>query len=329
MAEDTFNRFSQLPTELRERIWRFCLPHRVSETDFPLDFMVYNSFGSEDKLACSLRSTTISNGRPPLLTRVCRESRSVAFETGSWFSVLDAREIKDPRRPREADWESANVVNHDFWQDPVRESAHLNWTPSYAADVVCTNDGHPLVSLAWEAKRLNGSASIMLDYISDSLTELEPFDKPITQPLESIPIPQYKQQDLAALKLLPEWLVVVRVIVIHLDFAQAAKTGLFGLSGDERVRVVDAALPLASQLYEMAETCECDAVISAQDLTQMPTSEMDAMVKRVAFKAYHDLELPKRLRPAIMFRLCTQMCNHSNTLGEERNKAGPNEAFAA
>ncbi|KEQ63740.1 uncharacterized protein M437DRAFT_20145, partial [Aureobasidium melanogenum CBS 110374] len=126
------------------------------------------------------------------------------------------------------------------------------------------------------------------------------------------PLRKGKQEDLVALKLLPDWMVVVRVVVIHLDFRQAADSGLFGLSGDETIQVVDATLPLASQLYELAESCErrAFAVTAAQDFTRMPADDMDAMVKRVAYKIFHDHEVGKRLRPAIMFRLCTEMCNH-------------------
>ena len=321
MVDDTFNPFSRLPIELREEIWRFCLPHRVIEIDYPVDFMVYDCYDYEDKLPCSLRSTSISNTRPLLLTRVCRESRRIAFESGNLWSVLVHREEGRPYRPRQDEWAAMNDMDCDGWQDPFRDSAHLNWTPAYEADLGCTTYGHPLRSLVRGSKRLNGSASIMLGYMSDTIMELEPFDEPIARPLGSIPICQSKQDDLAALKLLPEWLVVIRVVIIHLDFTRAAKTGLFGLSGDEWVQVVDATLPLASQLYELAETCErgAYAVTVAQNFVRMSANDMDAMVKSVALKAFHDYELPKRMRPAIMFRLCTKMCNHSITLGEEQN----------
>ncbi|KEQ58782.1 uncharacterized protein M437DRAFT_22737, partial [Aureobasidium melanogenum CBS 110374] len=120
-----------------------------------------------------------------------------------------------------------------------------------------------------------------------------------------------REQNLAALKLLPEWMVVMKVVVIHLDIGRAADSGLFGLLGDEIIQVVDAALPLASQLYELAEYCERDASITtAQDFTRTSANDMDAMVKRRAFEIFHDDEVGKRLRPAIMFRLCTEMCNH-------------------
>ena len=123
-----------------------------------------------------------------------------------------------------------------------------------------------------------------------------------------------REQNLAALKLQPEWLVVVKVIVVHLDIGRAADSGLFGLSGDEIIQVVDAALPLVSQLYELAERCEGEApaVTIAQDFTRMSYADMDAMVKREAFKHLQDHAIGKRLRPAIMFRLCAEMCNHIN-----------------
>jgi hypothetical protein len=78
MLNDTFHSFPRLPIELREEIWRFCLPHRVSEMDYPIDWMVYGSVDPKDKLPCSLRWTSICNARPSLLATVCRESRRVA-----------------------------------------------------------------------------------------------------------------------------------------------------------------------------------------------------------------------------------------------------------
>jgi hypothetical protein len=323
MVNDTFHSFPRLPIELREEIWRFCLPHRVSEMDYPIDWMVYGSSDSKVKLPCSLRSTSICNARPPLLATVCRESRRVALRSGNWSSVL---EEESGDRPPEADWEAGNIVIDNYWRDPSRDSAHLNWTTSYEVELYYSDDGHPLHSLVWEAKLVNGSASIMLDYMSDSLIEREPFDKPITRVLQSLPESFRKeQQDLAALRLLPEWLVVVRIVVIHLDSTQAARTGLFGLLGDKFVQVVDATLPLASQLYDLAEACESRAstVTAAQDFARMSANDMNAMVKRVALKRYFDHELSKRMRAAIMFRLCTKMCNHSTTSEEEERDISP------
>ena len=189
----------------------------------------------------------------------------------------------------------------------------MNYTPAYDIEsCYCCFGNDPLAGLAKAAKRLNGKASFMLDYMTDYLGELEPYDTPFYH--SQRPLCPSKENDIAALKSLPEWLVVVRLIVVHLDFAEAATTGLFGHLGDEPVRVVDAALPLASQLYELAERCErvAPAITVAQDFERMDVEDMDAMVKRVAFKAFQDCEVGERLRPAIMFRLCTGVCNHIN-----------------
>jgi hypothetical protein len=316
MVNDVFHSFSRLPTELREGIWQLCLPHRVYEMDDPVDFVVYKAFRPEDKIPCSLMSTSRSNIRPPLLARVCRESRRVAFVTGNWLSMLDWRGAGSPDGPREADWNTGNVIDRGCWEDTSRDSAHMNWTPGYDTEYGPLMDGHPLTSLAREAKRLNGSASFMLECVmTDHTFETEPYDRPILRPLEGVPLDQRKQEDLAALELLQEWMVVVRVVVIHLDLGRAADSGLFGLSGDEIIQVVDANLPLTSQLYELAEHCErgASAVTTAQNFIRMSADDMDAMVKRVTFKVFHDSAVGKRLRPAIMFRLCTQMCNQINT----------------
>jgi hypothetical protein len=318
MVNDNFHPFSRLPTELREGIWRLCLPHRVYEMDDPVAFVIYEAFELGSKTPCSLMSTSRSNVRPPLLARVCRESRRVAFATGKWVSMLEWRGVGSSDKPREADWNTGNVIDRGFWEDTSCNFAHMNWTPGYDVDYGPVDpEGHPLTSLAQETERLNGSASFMLDAMFDSW-ERRPSSS--TWFLSTIPKAKWpdgtlmsqREQNLAALRLLPEWMVVVKVVVIHLDLGRAADSGLFGLSGDEIIQVVDAALPLASRLYELAEYCErgASAVTAAQDFTRMSVNDMDAMVKRQAFEALDDHEIGKRLRPAIMFRLCTRMCNH-------------------
>ncbi|KAG9941005.1 hypothetical protein KCU90_g5191, partial [Aureobasidium melanogenum] len=313
MVNDNFHPFPRLPLELREEIWRFCLPHGVYEMDFPIARFVYDALEEEDEnIPCWLWKTSKSNVRPPLLTRVCRESRRVAFARGKWVSDLDwRRDAWSFEDPCEADWKTGKVIDHGHWEDTFRDSAHMNWTSIYDIDFGPRMQGHPLTSLAQEAKRLNGTASFMFECILEpyGIFESEPYDKPISYPLEGRPISPERQENLAALKLLPEWLVVVRVVVIHLDLGRAADSGLFGLLGDEVIQVVDATLPLASQLYALAEHCErgAPAIACAQDFVRMSTDDMDAMVKRVAYKVFHEHEVGKRLRPAIMFRLCTEM----------------------
>lgn len=321
MGNDDFPFFPRLPIELREEIWRLCLPHRVYEMQDPDARIVWEVIGrglEYDHIPCWFYQTSRDNERPPLLARVCHESRRVAFTAGKW--VPDLRWRNDAWSfdiPCEANCKTGKVIDRGHWEDTSRDSAHMHWIPHYDIDYGPNYDGHPLTNLAKEAKRLNGTASFMLEALMTSwIGEPEPYDEPISYPLEGIPITQRQQEDLAALKLLPEWMVVVRVVVIHLDLEGAAKTGFFGHLGHEGIKVVDATSPLAEQLYELAEHCErrAPAVTTAQDFTRI--DDMDALVKRAAFKIFHDPELPKRLRPAIMFRLCTNMCNQINTSGE-------------
>jgi hypothetical protein len=327
MFNDTFHPFPRLPLELREEIWRLCLPHRVYEIDEPISWIDWENDGLEyEKVPCSLNSNSISNNRPPLLTRVCRESRSVAWRTGEWIPCLSwRRHVSCSGTPCEADWKTGKVIDHGHWEDASRDSAHMNWSSYYDIEFGPTDPDHPLTYLAEEAKRLNGPASFMLDAMNESW-ERDPSSS-LRYSISDIPevkwpdgtLMSQSDQNLAALRLLPEWLVVVKIVVIHLDLGRAADSGLFGLLGDEIVQVVDAALPLASQLYELAEYCErgASAVKAAQDFTRMSWNDMDAMVKREAVKRLRDHEIGKRLRPAIMFRLCTEMCNHINMPKQE------------
>lgn len=92
MVNDIFHPFPRLPLELREEIWRLCPPHRVhrvQEIDDPNARIVWEICGlEEDKISCGFYPTSRSNDRPPLLTRVCHESHSVACRTGEWIPIL-------------------------------------------------------------------------------------------------------------------------------------------------------------------------------------------------------------------------------------------------
>ncbi|THW60157.1 hypothetical protein D6D25_02616, partial [Aureobasidium pullulans] len=92
------------------------------------------------------------------------------------------------------------------YADASRDIVHLNWTSFYDTDFVPSMDGHPLTLLAQEAKRLNGSASFMLNEMLVNIGEEEPYDKPLSRWFESKPLREGRQEDLAALKLLPEWM---------------------------------------------------------------------------------------------------------------------------
>ncbi|KAI5236763.1 hypothetical protein E4T43_08413 [Aureobasidium subglaciale] len=283
--------------------------------DLIIDWLYYGTYAEDAISPCELYtggpySSTYHNSRPPLFTRVCHESRQVAFETGEMDPKLTVEEEEAIELSGIPEWWAGNVYSYTVWKDRVRDSTHLNWDVGHQIDWGYTPEGHPLVSLAREAKRLNGKASFMLEYLCNSWEGSD------------ISYAEADRKKAAALKLLPEWLVVDKVIVIHLAFDLAVKTGLFGHLGDEVVQIVDAYLPLADQLYALAESCEgrAEVITAAQDFTRMSAEDMDAMVKEEAYLCFDDHEeIGKRLRPAIMFRLCTKMCNHGVKVEKEKD----------
>ncbi|KAL1856306.1 hypothetical protein Daus18300_010791 [Diaporthe australafricana] len=99
----SFHLFPKLPQELRDAIWRECLPRRVIEIDYPteeealeLDIEIEEDDDGRPinrDLSCDMRKTSMINAKPPIMSLVCRESRRVAFETGAL--------VEHPRDPKE------------------------------------------------------------------------------------------------------------------------------------------------------------------------------------------------------------------------------------
>ncbi|KAF3394605.1 hypothetical protein F1880_005584 [Penicillium rolfsii] len=281
-SHQEFHFFSQLPTELRLAIWRICLPNRVVEIDLPWDDGVdfYPNLPP-----CELRQTTHINRRAPLISRVCHESRLVAFETGYY------RDDSSP--PQEALWKSDLLVKRT-WLDPCRDIILLNWTPTYEAGYY--GQGSALDFLAWNAAKARGGA-FMFDYLDSTLDG----QVDLRERIGALQKLQY---------------VVMHLIVVHTTFKTAVKTGLFGLLGDACIQLVDVSDEARlNALFDFAEKCESEAngsLTSKQDFRrQSPESVRkilnDKLADEFGAKATHNLSL----RPAIMFRFCPHFCNHS------------------
>lgn len=305
----SFHLFGQLPTELRQQIWQYCLPHRVVELDCPLDTIVYwldrEDINNLLPSPCTLRHTTLQNGRPPLISRVCRESRSVATRSGGF--VTD----RDPDRPSDTEW-CSDFEFADAWVDKTRGAPHLNWTSAY--EIEYSWYGYPLNCMIWESRRFSATPSIMLEYINTLTFGPQPF--PITLPngrLYWTRRPNEEAEFIDAYKQLPSWLVVMRYIVVHSDVHSAAATGLFGLLGDAPVQIIPVSEETKiNSFYDLAERCERGKNVTAsQDLTRKSAEELRQELRRKVLSRYSSENLAAIMHPAIMFRLCTQMCNHS------------------
>jgi hypothetical protein len=217
---------------------------------------------------------------------VCRESRSVACETGGiGYHGYE-------KQPAEVTWWSNRVMD-DPWIDIVRDYPHLNWTPNYEIDTGhIIENGSSILNLAWEASQLSGEASMMMEYMQD-----EPWAA--------------CSDDIKALNRLPSWLMVLRVIVVHSYIRSAAQTGRFGLLGDTRVQVIDASnREEVETFYALTEAYESGwPVTTKQNFVRPCLEALNAELKNW-MDGWCGLEdQATTLRPAIMFRLCTQMCN--------------------
>jgi hypothetical protein len=153
-TRDTFHLFPQLPTELRLAIWRECLPYRVVAIDH-----LFNDWKAEGPAPCKrIAATTRIDSQPPVITRVCRESRTVAFETAKRLPV--PKDFDD-----EASWYWQMLVRPRPWLDRARAVIHLNWGPLWKIDA--ESDGDPLrylLGLATKTKvdRISFCADLLL-----------------------------------------------------------------------------------------------------------------------------------------------------------------------
>ncbi|KAI1750860.1 hypothetical protein F4782DRAFT_532143 [Xylaria castorea] len=89
----SFPQFTRLPRELRDMIWRFCLSPRIVEVRYLTCFLPPPSATiDENRLNIKLALPV----KPPLITRVCRESRREALRCAKYKGE---RPTKLPRRP--------------------------------------------------------------------------------------------------------------------------------------------------------------------------------------------------------------------------------------
>jgi hypothetical protein len=294
-----FKQFPKLPAELREEIWRLCLPYRVCELDAPDPELVFSkpSLTFNGPRPCELLYTSYMNKRPPLISRVCHEARHVAFKNGSIV-----RQKADLWSWGEGGWGSTQDLR-DTWQDPQRDIVHRHWTRSYEAYYDFDVSNKPISHLVHAARKMRNGGSLMAGFLFDhSFSDCK---------MSTRPLPSDGTKALEALLELPEWKVVVKVVVVHCDFAVAARTSLFGLLGDAPVQIVDASDELkVTELYNLASASECaNPHAVRQNLYSERPWYLSAWLKHHIDVYYRSKALVKSMRPAIMFRLCTRMCD--------------------
>lgn len=301
-------------------IWRFCMPHRVVEWPNPVHEDIPEA--RKPVTPCEITITSRLNNRLPLLSRVCRTSRSIVFETGDrdWFPTLRSP-LPDSHMP----WGRP-------WKDRARDSIHVTWTPgAIRVRVRCDN---PFPDPVWAWQPLGGVPSLMLDQVAakSSVAAYARHDFSHSPPTEQ-PRP-YTSMLLKALQLMPKWLVVMQTIIVHCDLRTAAATGLFGLSGDATVLVVDVVEKKTKidKLFDLIETCggREGPIVRFQNLHREPPEEMRRKLRFYVVDGFHSETLAAAMHPAIMFRLCPQWCDRLNEAGQEarmRARYGANDLY--
>jgi hypothetical protein len=328
-----FHFFPQLPPELRRAIWLECVPHRIAELDVPSTELAAMDFNASDVApdkCCRLGQTSRLNSKPPVLTRICRESRALAFETGGFLEDSGL-------------WAADNAVPRP-WLDCSRDVVHLNWTPAYEPHYMSAGD-----PLGWllSASKCVKHASLtgeLLDYLSQ--------------------VESHGTDPWHFLCERKSYLVCLRTVCIHIEMQAALDSGLFGRRGEEPIVIVEttdrARIAQFRELWEqhgsnldrqaalvLEEVESLDAQGEIEDIrikwllhrwrnvnpqnsisenvpdhtiwAQMPTGDNDNWSTRPFLRQHwvinRDHEWAKtalfdiaELHPVIMIRLCTDKC---------------------
>ncbi|OIW22696.1 hypothetical protein CONLIGDRAFT_650371 [Coniochaeta ligniaria NRRL 30616] len=221
-VHSNFPRFISFPLEIREMIWEDCLPHRVIDMDMPTSESQTPDIVPEELWSKPFCSWTDSRqwwahaSCPPLIARVCRESRRVALRNGQWLPVPSY----DP-----------------LWLDPARDVLHLNW------NTYVDRFHYPFTKgiITFLAKAPASRVSI-----TDNLTNALPFsrfndwaDEEAQDEDCEPPIPDQLEQRRS-------YEVCLGTVIIHVTGTEEERrdriieSGLFGFFGEKQVEIVDA-----------------------------------------------------------------------------------------
>ncbi|KAJ5279770.1 hypothetical protein N7478_005142 [Penicillium angulare] len=295
MAEKSFRPFPRLPTELRLEIWRLCLPYRVWEVDHPTYEGICEGLGlkanAEGLYPCQLLSSAILNALPPVISRVCQESRHVAHESGGIMPEDFHDDLPDDDEFIPG---TSTAFLDNFWIDRTRDSAHLNWGPSYQA-IYQRSDGSALACFAWQCRQVAGRPSLMADWFAWSRS-------------------LYKER-YNVLEDIPNCWVIMRVVIIHTSFEEGAQTGLFGLLGDATVQIVSVFdREKIDAFYDFADEQNSQA-FSVTRFSHTTPGSWKQKLEKSAKSARISEKVLSKMHPAIMFRLCTSRCNSPREKG--------------
>ncbi|GAB1313475.1 hypothetical protein MFIFM68171_03685 [Madurella fahalii] len=185
----------------------FCLPHRVVELD-PAEVNDANP-----PQVCELRTTSYTNTRPPVISRICQEAREVALRHGGEWGVA-VKGLKGSDADSEEDEEEEPFYSYyasDLYWDPNK--------PDRAIELL-----HHL-RVRMPAPAVSISADLVLPF-RRNWVDGKTWDHKDTEAIEVL-----SHGD--------EYMIVLDMVVVHVRLDVATSSGLFGVGGDERIKLVD------------------------------------------------------------------------------------------
>ena len=239
----TFSLFPLFPVEIRLLIWSSCLPRRVVEIDNPAHFSEWDPLRT-----CTLSTTTRTNSRPPVISRVCREAREVASRAGGWtwkmiqvtgVGGFDAEEGEGDSPPPYY-YQFSKYRGDETWIQPGRdEVVHLHWTPATHVDDFAESwtemeKRDRAVELLWWLRRRMRieRVSIVADVVCPFRGDWVRLGNVAIQDTEAV-VALGREVPVGG-----EYEVVLEMVTVHVRLDAAVKSGLFGVAGDERVKLV-------------------------------------------------------------------------------------------
>ena len=240
MAARDFPRFGDLPTELRLQIWSHCIPGpRVVEMDYPLsDQHLILPAGREQWSdqhptlpAESYRELWSSPvGWAPLVSRVCHEARSVALNHVQYVTNYTGERDEDgtPCPPYESDWGVDAPVRLRKGFDVV----HLNWHHGYDRWDLLNDPQQPWETFQWLVNQA-AAASVTADL-------LLPFD-PNERQNPHTTFTGFSDEEMRYFSPHRLYYAVLVIVEIHISAEEAAEAGVFGVLGEQPIRLVDPA----------------------------------------------------------------------------------------
>lgn len=242
--------FSRLPYELREMIWLNCIPSRVIELEVP----PVNRLSSHTE-TCTFW-TAHQNTRPPVVTRVCRESREITLK-------VCGRRINDKKCP---DWDLYLTTEMPFF-NPAR-------------DIITWSSLNCILPYGPKVREKDSYFICLAKAAQDILVPAQTFYpfRYLMLPMESTRLhPKLEWAQLDSLANLKDFMVCIKVVQMHMPASKALNSSISGKTGDGLIQLVDPSDTAMIKLFDQSDPNDADLKIVFKRMLDKET--MDREIK--------------------------------------------------